>query len=521
MKKIIYSLSLCLLSGIFVSCGDFLDVKPVGKMIPTEIEEYENLLNNINTIRYFMSDNNNGCFYAAMGDNVEISENLLNYQFLATSPNLEILAAYKFYSPVLTPSSTPYTWQYPYQAIGYFNNVIDGITNLKNDTEYAKNVIAEARAARAWVYMNMALTYGPMFDPAGNNDTKVIPLRISGDPTDGNGDLATTKSIFEQVKADLDYACEHCPLSVVNPSRVNKACAYALRAEYYMYTRDWQNMLADSKKALELTMQVKGSHENIIYNFKDFYYAGSSSLKDPDGASPETEMTFRGPDTDFALTRNRENLLYRQAPVSNGVNRYYPSEDWKQIFDKEHDLRWRLFALRYAGFSKKVSGVLHSDGIRIVYFRDKNLSTSEAVTYPLLMLMIAEAEARVGNTANALSYLNTLRRFRYDYGTGSTDLANGSTMSQDQLLTEILTERRREQPLATFQRTLDLKRYALDAGKPWSKSVITHQCGDKKWSKSITDSYYQTLPIDNVILKYNPQWGISENTTVYDPVGAN
>ena len=51
MKKIIYSLSLCLLSGIFVSCGDFLDVKPVGKMIPTEIEEYENLLNNINTIR--------------------------------------------------------------------------------------------------------------------------------------------------------------------------------------------------------------------------------------------------------------------------------------------------------------------------------------------------------------------------------------------------------------------------------------------------------------------------------------
>ena len=94
-------------------------------------------------------------------------------------------------------------------------------------------------------------------------------------------------------------------------------------------------------------------------------------------------------------------------------------------------------------------------------------------------------------------------------------------MSQDQLLTEILTERRREQPLATFQRTLDLKRYALDAGKPWSKSVITHQCGDKKWSKSITDSYYQSLPIDNVILKYNPQWGISENTTVYDPVGAN
>ena len=134
--------------------------------------------------------------------------------------------------------------------------------------------------------------------------------------------------------------------------------------------------------------------------------------------------------------------------------------------------------------------------------------------------MIAEAEARTGNTANALSRLNLFRRFRYDYGGGNTDLANGSSLSQDQLLTEILAERRREQPLATFQRTLDLKRYALDVGKPWCKTTITHQCGDKTWSKSITDPYFQSLPIDNVILKYNPQWGIPENEVAYDPVSA-
>lgn len=520
MKKNIYLLLLCLISVALVSCDDFLDVKPVGKMIPTEIEEYENLMNNINTVRYFMTDNNNSCFYAAMGDNVEISENLKDYQYNATFPNLDIIAAYKFYSPVLNPSSTPYTWQYGYQAIGYFNNVVDGIEDLGETSEYARNVMAEAKAGRAWLYMNLALTYGPMYDPSGKNDTKVVPLRISGDPTDGNGELATTQQIFDQVKKDLDYACENCPQNVSNPTRVSLACAYALRAEYYMYLRDWQNMLADSRKALDLAMQSKGSVEKLIYNFKDFSYVGSSSLTDPDGASPETEMTFKGPDTDFALSRNRENLLYRQAPVSNGVTRYYPSEDWKSIFDKEHDLRWKLFALRYAGFSKKVSGVLHSDGIRIVYFRDKNLSTSEAITHPLLVLMIAEAEARTGNTANALSRLNLLRRFRYDYGSGSTDLANGSSLSQDQLLTEILAERRREQPLATFQRTLDLKRYALDAGKPWCKTTITHQCGDKTWSKSITDPYFQSLPIDNVILKYNPQWGIPENEVAYDPVNA-
>ena len=30
------------------SCDDFLDVKPVGQMIPTEVTQFENLLNKMN-----------------------------------------------------------------------------------------------------------------------------------------------------------------------------------------------------------------------------------------------------------------------------------------------------------------------------------------------------------------------------------------------------------------------------------------------------------------------------------------
>ena len=56
----------------------------------------------------------------------------------------------------------------------------------------------------------------------------------------------------------MDYACENCPQSVANPSRANKATAYALRAEYYMYMRDWNNMLADCNKAWELALQNVG-----------------------------------------------------------------------------------------------------------------------------------------------------------------------------------------------------------------------------------------------------------------------
>ena len=114
-----------------------------------------------------------------------------------------------------------------------------------------------------------------------------------------------------------------------------------------------------------------------------------------------------------------------------------------------------------------------------------------------------------------------LRKYRYDFGTGGiSDLPNGAALNQDQLLYEILAERRREQPMATFQRTLDLKRYAFDNGKPWSKATIVHRCGTKTYSKPISDPYFQSLSIDNAILKYNPQWGISENTEIFDPISA-
>lgn len=518
MNKHIYT-ALVIAAGLTItSCSDYLDVKPVGKLIPTEVSQFENLLNNTNTLYYFQMDNNGGCSYAALGDNLEISENQLLYNFTATFPNLDIVAAYTFYEPIYTPTSTPMTWTYGYRAIGYFNNVIDGVSDIDNSSDYAKGIIAEARAARAWAYLTLALTYGPMYNPAGSNDTKVIPLRTSGDPTVEEESLATTQEIFDLVKEDLDYAVDNAPLTVGNPTRASKVAALALRAEYYLYLRDWANAQADAQQAWQLAVDAAGSADELIYDFRDFYYEATTEINPEEGVSPEYYMTFRGPDNVFDQTGNRENLLWRDAPSSTSVNRYYPSEEWKANFDQEHDLRWRLFGLTIPGYSTTVGTTKHDDGVRTVYQRGAHLSTTESVTYPLLLIIKAEAEARNNNLSAALNSLNTLRHYRYDYGEGiPTDLANGSSLSQDQLLNEILNERRREQPLVSYQRTVDLKRYVYDSGKPWSKTTIIHRSGDRTWTKNITDDYFQHLPIDNAILEYNPQWGIEKETRIFDP----
>jgi hypothetical protein len=75
----------------------------------------------------------------------------------------------------------------------------------------------------------------------------------------------------------------------------------------------------------------------------------------------------------------------------------------------------------------------------------------------------------------------------------------------------VLDERRRELPLAHFKRFLDLKRFTLDAGKPWSKLTVTHTVGAQSFDGTV-DSDDFILPISNLILQYNPQWGVPLDT---------
>lgn len=499
------------------SCSDYLDVAPVGKMIPTEVSQYENLLNNSYTVMDFMIDGpSRFSAYSMLGDNTRLSENHVKYQYTTSGSNLSLLAAYIFNDPIWEPTNQNYAWTSGlWLPMGYFNNVIEGVAKIDPDSDYSKGVIAQGRAGRAWLYLNAAMAYGPIYDPSQANDTKILPIRTSGEPTVANGPLRSTVDILSLVKEDLDYACANTPVNVINPSRANRTAAYALRAEYHMFMRDWENMLADTRKAWSLALEEKGSVDALIYNLGDFEYRKTSTTRPAAGVDERYYMKLYGPDDDFTRTRNRENLLYRKPPIGAKYQQFYPSEDWMNIFDKETDLRWLQFAMMSPGYSKKVGSETHADGVQISYFRESNMSMTQGISYPILLLEKAEAEARTGNLTDALNSLNTLRRYRYK--STDTNLAGGESMNQVQLLNEILNERRREQPLVSFQRVLDIKRYSIDNGMPWCKETIEHKAGDKVYSTSVTGKMFRSLPIDNGVIEFNPEWGLQPNLEPWEP----
>lgn len=499
------------------SCSKFLDVKPVGKMIPMKAEELENLLNNSSTLDYHFVDNNRGSFYALLGDNFQIGENEAKYNLVSTHPNIERYAAFTFYLPYLNPLLPQQTYETGiYRALGLFNNVIDGVKEMPNaaETDLGKLITAQAKAGRAWSMMVGAMGYGPVYDPNGQNDVKVLPYRTSSKPSDPNPELSTTGELFDLIEQDLKDALVSAPPNVGNPSRANLSAVHGLMAQFYMFKRDWPKMLEHAKEAWNRSLSIKGGVDNMIYNLNEFSYKENPNASPSPGTDVEVGLVLEGPDLLITQSDNRENLFYR---VTSSGTAYYASQDFLDLFDPTTDRRYQLFALKTLGYSTTSGGVKYDDGIVTKWYRDYSSSKmlgSEGITYPEVLLMKAEASARLNDLGSALTDLNLLRKYRY---TGAnTDLINGASLSQDNLLFEILKERRREMPIGTFQRTFDIKRYTLDTGKPWSKSSITHYIGTKAYTAEVNDKYF-TLPLSNSIIKLNPNWGLLPFTGSYDP----
>jgi hypothetical protein len=498
------------------SCmNSFLDVKPTGKLIPEKASDFENLMNYDATVEFQFMDNNRGTELAFLTDNYQITEALSAGRFGPGSVNMNRYAAYIYYEPVSNPKEADTEWESFYKAISYFNTVIDGIGALSDEEKSSsegKTLVAQAKAARGWAYMNATFVWGPGYDPNGANDSKVMPYRTSGSPTIANEGLKTTSEMLAAAKQDLEDALTDAPDLVGTPSRASKNSIKAILAQYYMYTRDWDNMLKYSEDVWKSALATAGGDPgNLIYNLNDFQYIEKTVAPAPgEDAEVYKDLGYfpdgiLNTDEHFNRSSSRENLFFRVGTSSSGED-YIASEDFKSIFDPSTDRRYQLFMLNVTSNGEIVKSYYRADKI--------GNANNVAITYPEVLLMCAEANARKGNLTVALSDLNILRKYRY---TGTdTDLANGSSLTQDQLLNEILTERRRELPIGTISRLLDLKRFQFDSGKPWCKTVIEHKIGSQTYSAKVSDAVFNK-PIDNVILSYNPDWGVAADTRTWAP----
>lgn len=518
MKKIILLLAIGLMGT--TSCSKFLDVKPVGKLIPTEIEEFDNILNSVNTIDFHLADNNRGSALTGLSDMIYMTDNVIKYYYNPSSVNLPRMASYVFAAPYLDFNKPDYYFDWGcYKAVGLFNNIIDGIETLgASEDSYGKEVVAQARAGRGWSLLITGISYGLGYNPNGSNDSKTIPYRMTGDPSKPNPDLATVAELYDLAQKDFEFAAEFSPTMTPNPVRANKATANALLAFLYMNKGDFQNMYKYARIAWDMQLANYGGDVNkLLYNYNDLKYETRDPLPEVEaGVDVETELKLESPDKIADKSYNRENMLYR---IGMGGSYVLPTEEYLNLF-KTGDRRNKLFMLKATSFRKTYAGagpggsdIKIDDGIKVIDYRKSKFidGFNLGLTHPELLLMLAESAARTGKQSEAMTALRLLRKYRY-----TPETADINDLTGDELIQEILNERLRELSIYTPHRFWDLKRFARESGKPWAKTTVTRVVLGETLSVDINSEKFQ-LEIGNTYRANNPEWGLAPIAGSYAP----
>ena len=387
-SRFAFCLVCCSIVAVLTSCDNFLDITPTGKVIATTGEEYRALLTN--EYKYFPKDRH---MTTVRTDELQLSGN-------TSSNDLDAyldLWLWKDDNP--SPTTSYFSWRTYYHNIYIANYIIEHqheITNAKADE--ISQLVGEAYMMRAYDLFLLVNLYAEPYTHCTPATTRGVPMLLEADVNAIPGS-SSVEAVYQQVLADLTLAEQHMNVSQWEQGknyRFNKVAAQALRARTYLYMGRWQ-------EALTAAQAVIAAHGDLV------------DLNATDALLPD----------DYQSAENIVALEQFSSNLSTVINQ--PSKDFLALY-RSGDQRKSTY---YKRATSTTYSLLKSEGY---------CSFRSAEAY----LTAAEAEAQLGNTANAIELLKPLLAKRLNTTAYNEALELMAAMNQSQLLQEIYDERGRE-----------------------------------------------------------------------------
>lgn len=451
MKKIIYlSLSLLLTLSI-VSCESDLETAPTNQANEAEVfktaESAETVINGA-----WAKLNDDGPTYANIGYSTVLrTSDAMGSDVAVLTNKYGFPSAYAFTDLVNnTGSRSLFIWNALYSTISNMNNVISRIDGVEGSQTKKDQVKGQAKALRAFCYLNLASFY--QFSYLKDKNALTVPVYT--EPTTINSvgkPKASLEEIYTLIKSDLtdaDNLLQNYTRN--NKDKIDRSVVNGLLARTYLNTGEWSKAVAAAKEARVGYPLM--APEKYKEGFNDI---GNGEWIWGHGQTQE---------------QSGESYAFHYLDVSSSGSYYYSfmaDPYFKDLFDT-NDIRYQLFQwdglsgreglLRYAKF--KFKATLIAD---IVLMRSAEM-----------YLIEAEAEARNGNVTNAILILNQLKAAR------NANVYSGS-LAQDAVIKEILIERRKElfgegfslSDIIRTQGTVVRKPYVNANGQPIQVQVTT------------------------------------------------
>lgn len=316
-----------------------------------------------------------------------------------------------------------YWWRRPYQAINIANNALDNIPRITMDETKKKALLAEARFMRAWFYFHLVRGFGP------------VPLRITAtkDASSIDAPRAPVSEVYDQIIEDLSIAETDLPNSVgTQTRRPSKWAAKMVLAQVHLTLENWTEAAAKAEEVIS-----SGQYAIIpVSTSDDFYNIFAKRPTTEDVMSIHYSATIQD---SYVYTLHQANVpaynkntsgFFTTIPVTTTVlGAAWDDNDLRKSFNlytqyvNANGVLVNLPGTNPILFKKVIA---RPDGVR------SNARYYLRFTENYLIYAEAAAMAAGSPTAQALEYLNIVRRRAYGYdpfAPSAVDYPGGMTIT--------------------------------------------------------------------------------------------
>lgn len=319
MKKSIRLSFLMSIILLLTSCDSFLDIKPVGKVIPITADEFRALITEA---------------YATVPDDRGLASFRSDEILMDATMAANDLNSYKdiwlWNDYAASENTATFKWRQFYHVLFIANYVIESEDIIEDGTvEEVRQMVGEAYMLRAYMHFVLVNLHAPAYTKCNPANTKAVPLKLDSD-TETTLSRNTVAEIYESILNDLDSAEEYLNIDAWDVGynyRFNTLSVDALRSRVYLYMGDWANAYKSSLAVLE----VKNGLEDVTKQLPSHFQSVESIVSLEEVMSAQYSRAMKVNPTLYKMYvtgDQRRTKYYKQLTASNieltkGGSNYY------------------------------------------------------------------------------------------------------------------------------------------------------------------------------------------------------